>query len=146
MEALKETTAGETNDSGAFDVQPAKKHRSANISRARKQPDRLGINTEENDDNLFDAVRNQNERVDADAYPVRIQPILDSAKECDQPGSVGLMSPAANTLSNHQLDALTPGEKLIFEQLILLKKEVTVLQRTIEAWRCNWLKVFDVKS
>lgn len=92
--------------------EPASKRQKSD--RLRKEPAWFG-NREGNDDDLFREIPKQTESNDQ----------IDSAATVLQHAGLAM------TTNESNLSVLTPGEKIIFEQFLLLKKQVTVLQRAM---------------
>lgn len=96
------------------------------VDRLRKQPDWFGNReADKNDDDLFDAAQNTSKSAE--------NTLIDECRGVNSESLSSASSTAANTtdLEDTQLDLFSPGEKILFKELMKLKKEMTVLQRAI---------------
>lgn len=107
--------------------QAAKKQKTGKISRLRKSTDRFGLRENEtNDDALFDDVHSKIQTEHAE------EPTLTASNDGKSDGSATSVASATSPITNNSLmSVMTPGEKILFEEIMRLKKEVTVLQKNV---------------
>lgn len=110
--------------------QPAKKAKTSSREiRTRKNPERLGIEANDNnDDELFDEIDNREQRRESETVEA-----VSASTQCKQNDPAVSIVASVNTDANNNqhLNVLTPGERILYEEIMRLKKEVTVLQRAV---------------
>lgn len=124
-------TDNDKNASDSIQEQASKIQKTVKSSRSRKQTAWFGHREHEtNDDALFDDIdrRKQNQSTEEQA--------LTASKKCEENGSATADSVNTSHITNadtnnNRLSVLTPGEKILLEYIMELKKEMTVLQRSV---------------